>query len=116
MPFADEQFWLSVRANIKTLAEVRDWWDIVNGNVTSVLDAQERDFVMTAAGLLPQAPWTEATWDAWLADIKPMTERSGKMLFMPLRKALTGLEHGPELKKLLPLLGRERVLQRLKGE
>ncbi len=114
--FADEGFWLSVRANIKHLGEVRTWWDILNGELPDSLDGEERAFVADTAQLLPPAPWSEATWDAWLAAIKPTTPRSGKSLFMPLRKALTGLEHGPELKKLLPLLGHERVLQRLKGE
>ncbi len=116
IPFADEGFWLSVRANIKALAEVKLWWDIVHGEVSGGLDAEERVFVSGAAQLLPQEPWDDATYDAWIAAIKPGTARTGKALFMPLRKALTGQEHGPELKKLLPLLGHERVLQRLKGE
>lgn len=115
LPFADESFWLSVRANIKTLDEVKTWWDIMHEDVQPGLAAEEREFVAATAALLPQAPWDDATWDAWLGAIKPTTPRSGKLLFMPLRKALTGLEHGPELKKILPLLGRERVLQRLKG-
>ena len=37
----------------------------------------------------------------------------GKALFMPLRAALTGLTHGPELAALLPLIGEERALARL---
>ena len=116
IPFADEAFWLSVRSNIKTLDEVKLWWDIMHGALSDSLDAEERAFVAGTAALLPPSPWSHATYDLWLAAIKPSTARSGKQLFMPLRKALTGLEHGPELKTLLPLLGHERVLQRLKGE
>jgi glutamyl-tRNA synthetase len=116
IPFADEAFWLSVRANIRTLDEVRVWWDILHGEMQSALTAEDRAFVRGTAELLPEAPWNDATWDAWLAAIKPVTERKGKTLFMPLRLALTGLEHGPELKTLLPLLGREQVLQRLKKD
>ena len=111
--FADEAFWLSVRANLKNIGEAKQWWDIVHGDVASGLNEEDKKFAAEAAGLLPPAPWSEATYDAWLAAIKPTTERKGKELFMPLRKALTGLDHGPELKKLLPLLGREKVLTRL---
>ncbi|MEM7290587.1 MAG: glutamate--tRNA ligase, partial [Pseudomonadota bacterium] len=53
------------------------------------------------------------TWSIWLSAIKQNTDRKGKGLFMPLRKALTGMEHGPELGPLLPLIGRERTLGRL---
>ena len=42
-----------------------------------------------------------------------MSERKGRGLFMPLRKALTGLEHGPDMGAVLPLIGRKKVLQRL---
>ncbi len=113
----DEPFWLSIRANIKKLDDVRQWWDILNESVVADLNADEWGFIHSVSGLLPPAPWDEATWDAWLAAIKPTTPRKGKELFMPLRLALTGREHGPELKKLLPLLGREQVMQRLgKGQ
>jgi glutamyl-tRNA synthetase len=47
--------------------------------------------------------------------VKAETGRKGKALFMPLRLALTGLDHGPELASLLPLIGRERALERLAG-
>jgi glutamyl-tRNA synthetase len=113
LPFADETFWLSVRANLKTIAEAKQWWDILHGNVQAGLNHEERQFIREAAHLLPPEPWNEATYDAWIATIKPTTSRKGKDLFMPLRKALTGLEHGPELKKLLPLLGRDKVGKRL---
>lgn len=116
LPFITEPFWLSVRANIKSLDEARQWWDIVHGTVTAQLDGEDKAFVRAASELLPPGPWNEGTWDAWLSSIKPTTPRSGKMLFMPLRRALTGLDHGPELKKLLPLLGRELVLRRLRPE
>jgi glutamyl-tRNA synthetase len=111
--FAGETFWLSVRANIKTLADVRLWWDILHGEIAADLNHDDRAFVHSTAALLPAAPWDETTWDAWLSAIKPTTARKGKELFMPLRLALTGTPHGPELKKLLPLLGREKTLERL---
>lgn len=111
--FVDETFWLSVRANLKTLGEVRGWFNMVHGDVRGELSAEERAFVQEAATLLPPVPWDEATYDAWLAAVKPTTSRKGKELFMPIRKALTGMDHGPELKKLLPLIGRDKCLSRL---
>jgi len=113
LDFTDEAFWLSIRANIKTLAEVREWWDIIYGTMGNTLANDDSDFIRTTIDKLPPAPWNEQTWDAWLSAIKPTTTRKGKELFMPLRLVLTGREHGPELKKILPLLGREKVMERL---
>jgi glutamyl-tRNA synthetase len=45
--------------------------------------------------------------------VKEKTGRKGKDLFMPLRLALTGLEHGPELKLMLPLIGEAETRHRL---
>lgn len=113
--YADEAFWLSVRANVKNISEAKQWWDILHGQVEAELNHDEREFLRSAALHLPPEPWSEATYDQWIAAIKPTTTRKGKELFLPIRKALTGLEHGPELKKLLPLLGAPQTTQRLKG-
>ncbi|MFW0778232.1 MAG: glutamate--tRNA ligase [Rickettsiales bacterium] len=113
LSFADETFWNSVRANVKNLDEAKQWWDILHGEVKSELSAEEKTFLQEAAKLLPPAPWDETTYDAWIAALKPTTDRKGKTLFMPIRKALTGLEKGPELKTLLPLLGAEKTTERL---
>lgn len=113
IPFADEVFWELIKANIKDLTEVRTWWDILHGDVDADLNHGEREFIRSIILLLPSEPWNENSWDMWLAEIKPTTDRKGKDLFMPIRKALTGLEHGPEFKKLLPLLGKEKVIKRL---
>ena len=69
-----------------------------------------------AAELLPPEPWDEAAWPAFTAKVKEATGRSGKALFHPLRLALTGQEQGPEMKSLLPLIGRARAAARLNGE
>jgi glutamyl-tRNA synthetase len=113
LSFADETFWLSVRANLKSLGEAKQWFEMIHGDVRSDLNEEEKTFTREAAKLLPAAPWDETTYDAWLTAVKPTTSRKGKELFLPIRKALTGMEHGPELKKLLPLIGREKSLIRL---
>ncbi|HYI09359.1 MAG TPA: glutamate--tRNA ligase [Thermoanaerobaculia bacterium] len=50
------------------------------------------------------APRDEASYKAMTERLKTATGAKGKALFMPLRLALTGLEHGPELVRTIPLL------------
>ncbi len=107
-------FWEAARPNLTRLADAVDLWTLVVGPVTPVIE--DGAFAAKAAELLPPEPWDEASWSAWTAGLATATGARGRALFHPLRLALTGREHGPELKKLLPLIGRSRVLARLNGE
>lgn len=109
-----EAFWMAVRGNCNRFADVAIWWPLVNGPVDPVIE--DRSFTDLALSVLPDEPWDDATWGAWTKAVKEKTGASGKALFMPLRLALTGLEHGPELKALLPLIGRKRVVERLQAQ
>ncbi len=109
----DEEFWQAVRANLSRVDDVRHWWHIANEAVEPIL--VDADFAAEAARLLPPEPWGAETWSSWIADVKDATGRKGKNLFLPLRAALTGQEHGPELAVLLPLIGRLRAEARLLG-
>ncbi|MEM9469385.1 MAG: glutamate--tRNA ligase [Pseudomonadota bacterium] len=109
----DETFWQAIRPNLEKLKDSKEWWEMVNGNVTPVIDADDRDFAAQASELLPPSPWDENTWNEWIGKVKESSGRKGKTLFMPIRKALTGMEHGPELPNLLPLLGPEKTKARL---
>jgi glutamyl-tRNA synthetase len=109
----DKNFWDAVRPNLEILSDIKDWWHIAKGDVKPVIS--DVDFAKTAAELLPTDPWDATTWDTWVNAVKAKTNRRGKELFMPLRLSITGQEHGPELKTLLPLIGRARVLERLKA-
>jgi glutamyl-tRNA synthetase len=106
-----EAFWLAVRGNLERFADVKIWDAVVNGEIAPVIE--DAEFTKSAAAVLPPAPWDSSTWGAWTSAIKQATGAKGKALFMPLRLALTGLDHGPELANLLPLIGREKVLGRL---
>jgi glutamyl-tRNA synthetase len=110
----DEAFWEAVRPNLNRLSDARDWWAVTHAPVTPTID--DPDFMADALALLPEEPWDLSTWAAWTNAVKAKTGRKGKDLFLPLRRALTGRDHGPELKNLLPLLGRARALRRLAGE
>ncbi|MCR9195144.1 MAG: glutamate--tRNA ligase, partial [Hyphomonas sp.] len=83
------------------------------GEIDPIVDSEDRDFISAAASLLPEGEITAETWGAWTAALKEQTGRKGKGLFMPLRKALTGMERGPSVGDMLVLMGRERALQRL---
>lgn len=109
----DENFWNAVRPNLEILSDIKDWWRIAKEDITPVIE--DKEFAAVAADLLPEGPWDGTTWQQWVDAIKAKTDRKGKNLFMPLRCAITGQEHGPDLKDLLPLIGRQRVLQRLKS-
>jgi glutamyl-tRNA synthetase len=111
---ADEGFWQAARGNLAKLDEAVQWWRVVQGPIAPVI--ADRDFVATAAGLLPAEPFDATTWKSWTQAVSGATGAKGKALFMPLRQALTGLDHGPELAALLPLIGRDKTLKRLAGE
>jgi glutamyl-tRNA synthetase len=109
-----EAFWEAVRGNLEVLTDTKLWWRVVEGPLAPVID--NGDLCLAAAKLLPPEPWNEETWPAWSSAVKAETGAKGKALFQPLRLALTGEQHGPELKALLPLIGRERAQARLEGK
>jgi glutamyl-tRNA synthetase len=109
-----EAFWLAVRGNLHRFADVETWWGVVAGPVTPQIE--DKAFAATALNLLPAGEVDAGTWKLWTEAVKAATGAKGKALFMPLRLALTGKEHGPELAALLPMMGRERIVRRLAGE
>ena len=110
----DAAVWDAARANVEKVEDVAVWQSVVKGPVKPAI--ADASFAAKAAELLPPEPWNTETWSAWTNAVKAATGRKGKELFMPLRQALTASDHGPELKLLLPLIGRDRAQKRLKGE
>ncbi|MGH1418272.1 MAG: glutamate--tRNA ligase [Hyphomicrobiaceae bacterium] len=108
-----EVFWLAVCGNLERFSDVATWWDIVSKPTNPIIE--DASFTNKAAELLPQEPWDDAMWSTWTKAIKSETGAKGRALFHPLRLALTGRENGPELKPLMALIGRDRVLSRLQG-
>ncbi len=109
-----EAFWLAVRANLEVFTDVDRWWAVVRGPVTPMLE--DAAFLDKALAHLPPEPWDSTTWRTWTEAVKQTTGAKGRALYHPLRLALTGLERGPELKELLPLIGHERAAARLSGK
>lgn len=114
MDNVDEAFWNMARANLEKFSDIKHWWQVAHGPVTPVL--ADPGFAAAAADLLPVAPWDENTWTRWTDTVKLNTGRKGKDLFMPLRLALTGVDHGPEMKILLPMIGASRARKLLDGK
>ena len=106
-----EPFWAAVRGNLTRFEEARTWWAVIHEEIAPLVE--DRAFLAQAAACLPPEPWSEATWGVWTEALKARSGRKGRDLFHPLRLALTGLEAGPELAALLPLIGRVRALDRL---
>ncbi|HEX5327600.1 MAG TPA: glutamate--tRNA ligase family protein [Acetobacteraceae bacterium] len=110
---ATEMFWLAVRDAIDLLSEARGWWDVVAGTIVPPVIEGERELLRIALDLLPAEPWDERVWSVWTRALRETTGRHGQALSLPLRLALTGEEQGPELRHLLPLMGRARAANRL---
>jgi glutamyl-tRNA synthetase len=107
------QFWEAVRGNLVLLSDARQWFEVVAGVITPVIENPQ--LLQQAADLLPPAPWGPDTWNQWTKAVQATTGAKGRTLFHPLRLALTGQETGPELRALLPLIGPDRARARLSG-
>jgi len=102
-----EPFWLAIRGNLDRLTDATTWWRILQQGPETPpeLSADDADFVRTAFDMLPPTPWNHDTFKSWIGVVKEKSGRKAKALYEPIRLALTGLQSGPELADLLPLLG-----------
>ena len=109
--------WAILAGNIDHLGELADWMTVLDGDIAAPsLDPDDRAFLAQAAEAAEALDWSGEPWSDLATALKERSDRKGKALFRPLRLALTGLEHGPDLAGLLPLIGRARAARRLSGE
>ncbi|MBK8838479.1 MAG: glutamate--tRNA ligase [Hyphomonadaceae bacterium] len=118
LPYGDKatpEFWDAVKGNLKGVPDAALWLAVVyGGGLTGPeLDADDQAFIGEAAKLFPAGDVTATTWKEWVDAVKAKTGRKGKGLFMPLRRVLTDQEHGPEMDKMLVLIGGEKARARL---
>ena len=97
-------FWAVVKENIATLGDLPAWWALFRDGATPLVEDEDADFVAQAFDILGEPPYTDQTWSEWTSAVKEATGRKGKGLFMPLRKAVTGRQRGPEMADVMPLL------------
>lgn len=111
---ATPEFWNAIRGNLDMLAEAKLWWEVATGRIAPPVLDGEGEFLKAALATLPAGPFDATSWSVWTEALRAATGRKGKSLFLPLRLALTGEEHGPDLKDMLPLIGRDRAEERLR--
>ncbi len=104
-----DSFWTVAKDNITTRAGLEQWWALCRDGAEPEIDAEDADFVAEAMALLPDMPFDADSWSSWTSAVKEQTGRKGRGLFMPLRKALTGMSHGPDMSQLMPLLQKVRA-------
>lgn len=109
----DAAAWAAIRPNISTLADVAEWWSVIAGDVSATVTAEDKDYLAEAARVAGGIDWSSDPWHGLTDALKQASGRKGKALFLPLRQALTGHDHGPDMKALLPLIGRDRAIARL---
>ena len=107
--------WETIRPNLKSVTEAADWWAILHGHIEHAAVAEDRELLEAAAEEAGAIDWTDSPWPALVARLKARTGRSGKALFLPLRRALTGRDSGPEMAALLPLIGPDETVSRLRN-
>ncbi|MBY0500758.1 MAG: glutamate--tRNA ligase [Alphaproteobacteria bacterium] len=105
------EFWNLIQNNIVRFHDIKEWWVICYGHKS--FPVENKSLIEVAEHHLPPEPWGETTFKAWMHEVREETGLKGKDLFMPIRRALTGQDHGPELKDLILLMGRTKVLNRL---
>ena len=108
-----EAFWLMARDNITVMDDLGPWWTLCREGAEPAVDPEDEEFVAEAMALLPPQPFNADTWSSWTQAVKEKTGRKGRGLFMPLRKAVTGQERGPEMAALMPLLQAVRARDRV---
>lgn len=111
----DAKFWNIVRANIEKISDVDAWAKIVIEPMAGKISDEDAAFCKTAAACLPDEI-IAGTWSEWTSQLKAETDRKGRTLFMPLRQALTGMDHGPSMDDMIVLLGAEKAKARLRGQ
>ncbi|MFM6853574.1 MAG: glutamate--tRNA ligase [Sphingopyxis sp.] len=112
----DAAGWDAIRPNLSTVAQAADWWAIVTGPIAPApADAADAAFLVDAATHAENMAWDAQPWAVLTTALKDATGRKGKALFLPLRRALTAMDHGPDMGALLPLIGREQTVARLRA-
>ncbi|MHB8124542.1 MAG: glutamate--tRNA ligase [Desulfitobacteriaceae bacterium] len=124
----EQQQWLhnfviTITDQLSCVSEVRDFVHYVYGDIVQEMDEEARQILLdeqvpNVLNVFRQKiiQVEELTSDSVKVILKQITKElkvGGKMVFMPVRIALTGQMHGPELNSIISLLGKGNILKRL---
>ncbi len=109
----DSNTWETLQRNLNSLHDLPTWLQILDGSFTNNFSEEDKTYFQNVLNCLPEKDWDQDPWIEWQTSIKEKTNRKGGKLLKPIRFALTGLDHGPELGKLVKLLGRQEIERRL---
>ena len=112
-----------LRDNLVTLSEVNEYLGIFFDEKFSFADGtkevlsgpEARETLRKVLGVLenlPEGAW--ADWHSFWSQIEERTGMKGKKLFAPFRAGITGKTKGPQLADIVHLIGKERMIKRLK--
>ena len=106
--------WHAIRPNLMTVAEAADWVAVFDGPfVPPPADPADRPVIAAAVAAAPGVDWSADPWHALTGAVKEATGAKGRALFLPLRCVLTGRDHGPDMRELLPLIAKDEAIARL---
>ncbi len=107
----DPDFWNVISSNINNRNEIMEWHEICYSDIKTVI--VDNELVSLFREAICSEKWDKNIWFKSIEAVKNKTQLRGKNLFLPIRQALTGKKDGPEMHKLLYLIGKERALKRL---
>ena len=113
---ARDEFINAIRPNINFPKQAVEWAKILftddivrEQEAQNVIDNTDKEFFHHAIAALETS---QCDYKELIKQLKQTSGAKGKKLFMPLRAALTGATHGPEMANLLSLMGTERAKKR----
>ena len=110
-----EADWAALRGNVAHLGEIAPWLAVLHGDIaTPQVVPDDKPLLAQAADIAATLDWSSEPWRQLTEALKASSGRKGRALFHPLRLALTGQDSGPEMAALLPIIGRDRAIARLR--
>ena len=108
------QLWQAIQGNITQIGHVDEWIEVVQTGPKPHQETVDQVVIQKALECYPvETLFDEQTWPSWTAAIGQATGLKGKALYLPLRLALTGVPHGPQMQLLLPIIGAHSARKRL---
>ncbi len=109
-----EKFWLLIKDNVNNVLEVKRWYALIYEDFifTDIISNKEQSLLVEIGNTLPRT-LDYVTWNQWLNNFITTFALNKKEFFFFLRKVLTGITTGPQLKEVCIFLGSQTILKRI---